>query len=154
MPCKAGVLKLEGWSMNPLKCIHNFASTSIFLGRNHHLTKVISHPSNIKITILGDRGGLLALPPAAGSTLCTHETCNHPSRPQQPGEHSSWCRSRCCCCTASSCARCGPPVSKAGPPCCPHTATPGGARTSSVWKKNSQRPLSPPRGPKATVQET
>ena len=97
------------------------------------------------------------LPLAADSTLCTRETCSCPSRLRQPVEHSSWCRSRCCYCMASSSARCGPPVSKAGPPCCPHTATPAGARTSSAQQRNSQRPLLPPPPTlnlKAVIQET
>lgn len=95
------------------------------------------------------------LPLAADSTLCTHETCSRPSRLRQPVERSSWCRSRCCCCMVSSSARCGPPVSKAGPPCCPHTATPAGVRTSSTQQRNSQRPLpTPTLNLKAAVRET
>lgn len=117
--------------------------------------------SLVKGSVIGQAQGQCSrvlgkvLPLAADSTLCTRETCSRPSRLRQPVERSSWCRSRCCCCMASSSARCGPPVSKAGPPCCPHTATPAGIRTSSTQQRNSQRPLLPPTlNLKAAVWET
>lgn len=77
MSCKVGVLKFEGWFMNFFKCIYNFVSISIFLGRNYYFIKVISYSLNIKIIILGDRGGLLVLFLAVGFTLCIYEICNY-----------------------------------------------------------------------------
>lgn len=66
----------------------------------------------------------MPIPPEASSMQCRHGTCSHPSTPQPLAGRCAWCRNRCCCCRASSCARCEPPWSRAGPPCCRRRATP------------------------------
>lgn len=57
-PCTVRVPK-PGALWTPSKCVHNFASLSIFLGRKHQLIKGINVPSNTRITVLGRWGGLL-----------------------------------------------------------------------------------------------
>lgn len=81
----------------------------------------------------------LYLLPWGCSRPCKRVTWSRPSRPRRRAGRCALHSSRCRCCRASWCARCAPPGSRAAPPCCPRTATPGGGTENTLLDS-----LSPP----------